>query len=83
MYKGMEIRESTAYLRNFTECDTARKGWKVKKRAEVGEMNKAQIVKGFGKLVRPRSAVASFSLRLLMLRLCSYSSRLNRSWVST
>ena len=41
-------------------------------------MNKGQIVKGFGRLVRPRSAVASFSLRLLLLRLvclCSYLSR--------
>lgn len=37
-------------------------------------MNKGQILKGFGRLTRPTSAVASFILGLLILRLVYHSS---------
>lgn len=52
-------RESMACLRNFKECDIARKGWKVKRKrkAGIGERNKGKTVKGFGSLMRPRSAM--------------------------
>lgn len=53
------IRESIACLRNFKDYDIARKEWKVKrkKKAGIGERNKGKTVKGFGRLMRPRSAV--------------------------
>lgn len=46
-------------------------------------MNKGQILKGFGRLMRSRDAAASFNLGLLILRLIclsSYSRRRKSKW---